>query len=197
VKALLLALVLATLPAMTNEDVIALTKAGLSADVIVEQISKSSTAFRTGVADLIALKSAHVDDAVVAAMVHAGHTAQEPMATPAVPAVRFGGVLIDLPGLRTAEGTLTVGSDGLTYDAPGFGTISAPWSQVESVCFESAFFGSLFVRVHDRFTGTGAVKVGRVVLLKCAPKALRPAYDYLKRVHPDVHEDCTDRGKDV
>ena len=200
---LLLALLLAIsgTEILTNEDILALVKAGLSADVIISKISTSTPAFHTEVRDLVALHAAHVDDRIVQAMVHAGTstTAPTPAATTdaGLPPVRFGGILIDLPGIRTYEGTLTVDPAGLTYEAPGFGTIHTAWTGVESVCFEAGFYGSLFVRVRGRYTGTASVKVGRVVLLKCAPSVLRPAYEYLKRMHQGVAEDCSDKGKDV
>jgi hypothetical protein len=111
--------------------------------------------------------------------------------------VRFGAILIDLPGIRTYEGTLTISPTGIMYEARGFGAVQAGWAAVESVCFETGFYGSLFVRVRDRYTGTAASQVGRVVLLKCAPSVMRPAYEYLKRIHPTTPDECSDKGKDV
>ena len=69
---LLIALLLATsAETLTNDDVIALHKAGLSADVIVQKITTSTTAFDTGATALIGLKSAGVPDVVITAMLQA------------------------------------------------------------------------------------------------------------------------------
>lgn len=196
---LFLALLFTVAPAvMTNDDVLALAKAGLSPDVIIAKITTSTPAFHTEVRDLLALKAAHVDDRVVQAMVGAGKSAAVPSPVdPALPPVRFGSIFIDLPGVRTYEGTVTIGPSGIGYEAAGFGSVEASWTSVQSVCYEDAYFGSLFVRVRDRFTGTAAGQIGRVVLLKSGPNVVRPAYEYLKRMHPAITDDCSDKGKDV
>lgn len=63
---------------LTNDDVIALHKAGLSTEVIVQKITTSTAAFDTSATALIGLKGAGVPDAVITAML------QSP--TPSVPA---------------------------------------------------------------------------------------------------------------
>ena len=55
--------------ALTNEDVIRLTEAGIGASVIVARIDASPTAFDLSVDQLVALAEAGVDDDVLAAMV--------------------------------------------------------------------------------------------------------------------------------
>jgi hypothetical protein len=54
---------------MTNQDVISMTKSGISANVIVVKISTSPCRFDTTIAALTSLKSAGVDDSVLTAMI--------------------------------------------------------------------------------------------------------------------------------
>jgi hypothetical protein len=54
---------------MTNEDVLDMTKAGLSAGVIVEKISNTPCRFDTSVSALEALKSSGVENSVLSAMI--------------------------------------------------------------------------------------------------------------------------------
>lgn len=195
-RAALLTLLIATSAlageTFSNQDLITLTKAGLSADVIISKITTSTTHFDTSVDALIALKAAKVDDRVIAAII-----TPRKNATAGLPAVRFGSVLIDLPGMRAKEGTLTIGPSGITYDAQFFGTLQMKWDDVTSICYEEAYYGALFIRA--KVTGTAAGKTGTtgVVLFKYADKVMRPVYEYLKRMHPNVKEDCSDAGKDV
>lgn len=57
--------------AMTNQDVLEMTKAGLSPGVILDKISgTSSCRFDTSVPALTSLKSSGVDDSVLSAMIH-------------------------------------------------------------------------------------------------------------------------------
>lgn len=56
---------------LTNVEVIALHRAGISSDVIVQKISTSTAAFDTSTAALIALKEAGVPEAVITAMLQA------------------------------------------------------------------------------------------------------------------------------
>ena len=57
--------------ALTNEDVLRLTEAGLGTVVIIAKIESSPTDFDTSVDQLVALGKAGVDNAVIAAMVQA------------------------------------------------------------------------------------------------------------------------------
>lgn len=61
--------------AMTNRDVIQLTKAKLSDDVIIAKIKKSKTHFNLSTDGLVALKNAGVSDPVISAMMDAGTAA--------------------------------------------------------------------------------------------------------------------------
>ena len=55
-------------PGLTAEDVIKLARAGLSEDIIIQQIRKSGRAFDLSTDQLIALKTANVSDRVVEVM---------------------------------------------------------------------------------------------------------------------------------
>jgi formylglycine-generating enzyme required for sulfatase activity len=72
--------------AIRNEDVLTLSRAGLSEEIIISKIQSSATAFDTSVGALIALKEAKVADAIIKAMVEAGSGASSTgpivMATP-------------------------------------------------------------------------------------------------------------------
>ena len=61
--------------ALTNEDIVRLSQAGLGAEVILTKIKASATRFDTSVEQLLALKDAGVEDDVIAAMVNAGAAA--------------------------------------------------------------------------------------------------------------------------
>jgi hypothetical protein len=54
---------------VTNQDVLDMTKAGLSANVIADKISSTPCRFDTSIAALASLKSAGVDDDVLSAMI--------------------------------------------------------------------------------------------------------------------------------
>lgn len=57
--------------AITNQDVLEMTKAGLSPGVILDKISSTTSCrFDTSVAALTALKSSGVEDSVLSAMIH-------------------------------------------------------------------------------------------------------------------------------
>lgn len=64
---------------LTNKDVLDMTKAGLSSDVIIAKIKSSKTKFDTSPNTLTELKAANVSDAVILAMV------EGPAATPTRP----------------------------------------------------------------------------------------------------------------
>lgn len=57
---------------LTNRSIIALTAAGLSADLITAKIATSSCVFDTSTNGLLALKQAKVDDTVIKAMLERG-----------------------------------------------------------------------------------------------------------------------------
>jgi hypothetical protein len=58
--------------AMTNQDVIALKRAGFSDDIVTETIGASpAVAFGVGTSDLIALRGAGISEAVIKVMIRA------------------------------------------------------------------------------------------------------------------------------
>lgn len=72
-----------TSPALTNKDVLDMTKAGLASDIIVAKITSSETNFDTSPAALAELKSAGVPDTVILAMVKGPAAASATSETPA------------------------------------------------------------------------------------------------------------------
>lgn len=71
--------------AMSNEDVISLVKAGLSAEIIIAKINSSSVTFDTSAAGLQAIKAANVPDSVILAMIQASSRGNKEAAAPAKP----------------------------------------------------------------------------------------------------------------
>ena len=192
---MILALLLALL---TNQDIITLTRAGLPPNVIITKINASEHQFDTSVDALLALKAAKVDEAVISAMLRPARPPGSP--TPALPPVRFGEIFIDLPGIKTSEGTLTISSERITYTATTFGTITIPAASIRSVCYQEAYYGSLYLRVTSKqaITGDAASRItGTVILFKYTRAAVRPAYEYLKRAIPAVAEDCSEDATNV
>ena len=94
--------------ALTNEDVVRLTEAGLGPVVIIAKIESSQTDFDTSVDQLVALGQAGVDNAVIAAMVEASK------------ATTGAGTAVSAP----ATPTRTSGAD-VTVDATPTGTEGA------------------------------------------------------------------------
>ena len=89
-----------------NEDVIAMAKAGLPAEVMVAKINASETAFDTSVATLISLSEAGVDTAVIEAMAGAGTaTASVQVGATPAPTARsnFVGTPCATPGIFVEE----------------------------------------------------------------------------------------------
>ena len=78
--------------ALTNEDVVKLTQAGLGPSVIVAKIVSSQTAFDTSVEALVALSENEVAQEVLAAMLAAGSVEEEAPTTQSN-AGRAGGLL--------------------------------------------------------------------------------------------------------
>ena len=61
--------------ALTNEDIVRLSQAGLGAEVIIIKIKASETNFDTSVEQLLVLKGAGVEDSIIAVMVNPGTAA--------------------------------------------------------------------------------------------------------------------------
>jgi len=65
-----------TLNAMTKDDIIALSNAGVSDSVIVDQIRTTQSSFQLSTQDIIDLANAGVSDKVISAMIKGGVPAQ-------------------------------------------------------------------------------------------------------------------------
>ena len=85
--------------ALTNEDILRLTRVGLAPAIIVTVIRDSTTDFDTSVDQLVALKEAGVADDVIAAMV--GHDPGMPEVSGKTPDEKVG-LIIRQPGAETA-----------------------------------------------------------------------------------------------
>lgn len=115
----LLALPLLADGPLTNDDVITMVRAGISADVIMEKIKTSSTAFTTTTPALVQLAASKVPDAVIQLMV-ASTTATAPAAAPVAETVAPMGRTV-LEGVefwaRNAgyRGDLVIDERGLTF----------------------------------------------------------------------------------
>jgi len=146
IRRLLLATILALATSahaetLTNDDVIALHRAGLSADVIVQKISTSEAAFDTGATALIGLKTAGVPDAVITAMLQAKPSAPTPQSVAALPDA-------PLPGPHFAKGDYRILWSGtckvdVTYNNKEIHahssicrrTLTHDWKDITAVCF--------------------------------------------------------------
>ena len=72
-------------PPLTNDDVVKLSRAGLSAETIVTKIRAADTAFATDTEALVALANAGVADVVIRAMIDKTGGTPEVPAVPATP----------------------------------------------------------------------------------------------------------------
>lgn len=68
--------------ALTNNQIVELTKAGLGEDVIITMVKTSQTNFSVGFPDIVALKKAGVSDTVIKAMIQAGKEVSVAPSTP-------------------------------------------------------------------------------------------------------------------
>ncbi len=67
-----------TVNMMTKDDVIALSNAGVSDQVIIDQIKSTGSAFQLGTQDIVDLANAGVSDKVIGAMIKSGEAGQSP-----------------------------------------------------------------------------------------------------------------------
>ena len=103
--------------ALTNEDIVRLSQAGLGAEVIITKIKASATKFDTSVEQLLALKDAGVEDDVIAAMVNAGA---------ATPAATDRDTDSDESFIITYPAQETAPTGGATQTTPAAPAVSAP-----------------------------------------------------------------------
>jgi hypothetical protein len=199
--------VLAADPPLTNADVIAMVKAGLSADVVIAKIESSPTAFDTSTDGLVALGEARVPDSVIKAMMaHPAVTPTapartEPAAPPATagsgetkPAVARGEMLLDsvyrTRGLCTALGDLRATKEALIFLPTKITRVceeyfskaefELPFKEMKEVCFEYAVSGTLTITLKD----------GQDFSLKESIPRIEGLEKKLKANHPELPFGC-------
>ena len=67
---------------LSNDDVVGMVKAGLSADIVIAKIKASATNFDTSPAALQVLKSASIPDAITLVMAQSAFDAKKPNRQP-------------------------------------------------------------------------------------------------------------------
>jgi hypothetical protein len=82
---ILLALVPATASAVTIKEIVSLSKAGVSDQVILALIDRDGTIFRLPADEIVTLQKEGVSDAIVLAMLHSGRNEPLPTAPVAAP----------------------------------------------------------------------------------------------------------------
>lgn len=159
-KALLATLLLANAALagerLTNEDILRLTRAGLSPTLIITTITLSEQAFDTSTSALITLRTAGVANEVLLAMLTATTPSTTAGAAPDPTQARFEftAVLYRLTTMRSVSGILR-GYDRLTYEpnkeAWREHALTLPWSSITGMCYEEGpVRGDLFLTVTDR-----------------------------------------------
>ena len=75
----------ATVSAVTSQEIVALTKAGVSEPIILALIERDKTIFTIGPEQLLALQKDGVSDTVILAMIRSGREEPPPQVAPAPP----------------------------------------------------------------------------------------------------------------
>lgn len=183
---------------LTNDDVVAMVKAGLSSEVVVSKIKSSATTFSLDTAALVALGEAKIPDAVIKAMMAAhpaaaGTTTESAAAAPpAAPLTRT--VLAKrIPrtvGLCSARGDLLATDAGLEFvpseESLCKGTLVSdiafvlPWPKLRSVCFEYAIWGTIVCQTME----------GKEYSLKEMRATVEGIERQLKALKPDLPYRC-------
>lgn len=192
----LLALPLAAEAPLTNDDVTALVKAGLTAAVIEEKISASPTAFDVSTTGLVALSKAGVPQGVIKAMIAASKhppaptttvpvtASTAPEAPPVIPAAPRQFEMKAIGGIDACLGTVNVSANEIAISCRWrhsgeytLDRISA--EQVAKHCYYRSKIGLgkdwLFVTTHTKpqfyqLTGTD----------------MDEAFRYFRELYPDV-----------
>ncbi|HUR82063.1 MAG TPA: hypothetical protein VM733_14960 [Thermoanaerobaculia bacterium] len=148
--ALLLA---ASLAPLTNDDVVKLSKAGLSAETIIAKICTSETKFATDTDSLVALAKDGVADAVIRAMVERRASARRPEAKPASgglkPAAPLKRKRIDDVTVATAAGgkcehaILEISASGIKTTGCHETDVNVEWKNVTAVRYLYSFRSTL------------------------------------------------------
>lgn len=141
---------------LTNDDILRLTQAKLSTDLIITAIKNAEPAFDTGTQALISLRKAGVANEALLAMLRTTSSAR-PDATgdPRVVRFEFVGVLYRLTTMRSVNGILRGYDDRLVYEPTKEAwqehALDLPWSSIKSMCFEEGpIRGDLYLTVAGR-----------------------------------------------
>lgn len=158
-KTLLLTLLLTT-PAfaaerLTNDDIIRLTKAKLSQEVIITAITNSEPAFDTSTQALIDLRAAGVANEVITAMLARTTGTTGGTSDPTIVRLEFPSVHHRMSKVGGYIGTLRLYDDRLVFvprrEEWQQYALDLPWRTVKALCFEEGpIFGDLFLTVEGR-----------------------------------------------
>jgi hypothetical protein len=169
-------LILAAL--LTNDDVVKLTKAGLSAETIVAKIRASETKFDTSTDALVALANAGVPDAVIRAMIENkphGAAAKRKRIDDVSVATKGGG--------RCDHAALELTATGLKTTGCHEADVNVAWKDVESVCYFYSFRSTLVVR-----TAAGERRIHTT-----SPAELKSLRESIRAFAPKVREETSCR----
>lgn len=124
---------------LTNDDVVKLSKAGLSAETIVAKIRASESKFDTSTDALVALADAGVADAVIREMVEkkpAVSTKAKPAPSKATAKrKRFEEItVVNASGGRCEHATLELTAGGMTTSGCHESDVTVDWKDVTRVC---------------------------------------------------------------
>jgi hypothetical protein len=210
IPALILATLLATTvlageTPLTNDDVVKMVQAGLSAEIVIAKIDASKTAFDTSSNALVTLAEAKVPEAVIRSMM--AKTPASPAATPAAapippaaaPATARDATLSEgaevlakdlyrTRGLCTVRGDLAVSKEGLRYtstvatkvceDYLSSASFGLRWDELKSICFEYAVSGTVTITARDGHDYSFKDRIPRIQEIEKRLKALRPNAPY-------------------
>jgi hypothetical protein len=154
----LLALPLLAADVLRNSDVIKMVKAGLSPATIEAKIRSSDTDFNLDTDSLIILSEAKVSDSVIRAMIESQEkgkpkAAAKKTARPSreIPMTDFD-VYLETSNWNTCKGTLTIDEEGMrgTGCASRNLNFDVKWSEIESFCYEFAFYQTMYIKTAKR-----------------------------------------------
>ena len=158
-KTLLLTILLATSAVaaerLTNADIIRLTHAKLSADVIITAIKSAQPAFDTSTNALIHLRAEGVADAVISAMLAATTGTSSGASDPTIVRLEFTRIHHRISRVRGYIGTLHLYDDRLAFvpnrESWKEYALTITWPKVKAMCYEEGpIWGDLFLTVEDR-----------------------------------------------
>lgn len=133
-------------PPLTNNDIVKMAAAGLSAETIVAKIQASRVDFRTDTDSLVALASARVPDAVIKAMIQRQAKPAAAKPNPASARKRFAVNIQKEGGGRCTQAELTLTTTQL-HLAGCREEVLANWSGIENVCYVFGFRGTLVMHL--------------------------------------------------